>query len=389
MSPLNLFLKWGEINAYVGGIFSDYLLQKLWLSEIPLLLAIILWLPKKIIREKGKIILFLKKNKAWFSLLIFFIARQFFTPLPIISIWYLLKTIELGLFIWCIKDNWQAINQPLLSQVLLLSLLLQITVGLLQFHRQQALFPYMILGETQLAGTINIARANFKIGEVILPYGTTAHPNILTGTIMVTTFIWLELRTRVKKTLGWLELIVFSLSCWLIFLTQSMTAFLAMSLFLSLQIFPKLKVFGSYLASNLLVLLPLFIFLIPATLQTESLFRRNFLNSQAFAISQEQPIAGVGLGLFTTTLKTPSAHFGELVRFVQPAHNVPLLLLAETGIVGLLLVFLTIKKYFWPIDAPWLVLLSVLLSLDHYLVTQWAGGVLLALILATKTQKLR
>jgi O-antigen ligase len=137
------------------------------------------------------------------------------------------------------------------------------------------------------------------------------------------------------------------------------------------------------------VLLPLFIFLIPATLQTESLFRRNFLNSQAFAISQEQPIAGVGLGLFTTTLKTPSAHFGELVRFVQPAHNVPLLLLAETGIVGLLLVFLTIKKYFWPIDAPWLVLLSVLLSLDHYLVTQWAGGVLLALILATKTQKLR
>ena len=63
LAPLNLFLKWGELNAYVGGIFTDYLVQKFWLSEIPLLLALFLWLPKKIIQEKTKIIDFLKKNK--------------------------------------------------------------------------------------------------------------------------------------------------------------------------------------------------------------------------------------------------------------------------------------------------------------------------------------
>jgi hypothetical protein len=84
--------------------------------------------------------------------------------------------------------------------------------------------------------------------------------------------------------------------------------------------------------------------------------------------------------MFATTLKTPFANAGELIRFIQPTHNVPLLLLAETGLLGGVSMYLLAKKYLLKTDPAWLVLLAVLVSLDHYLVTQWVGGVLLVLI---------
>ncbi|MFH2118318.1 MAG: O-antigen ligase family protein [Candidatus Paceibacterota bacterium] len=383
LAPLNLFLKWGELNAYVGGIFTDYLVQKLWLSEIPLLLALFLWLPKKIIQEKRKIIPFFKKNKIWLSLFILLVIRQFFSPLPMVSFWYLAKAIELSLFIWLLRTNRSIFNHPLLRRAILLALLLQIGVASLQFARQKSLFDYFVLGETQLTGSINIARVNFKSGEMILPYGTTAHPNILAGIVAIFSLSWLHLQAKFKKQFGWWELMVVGLSSWVLFLTQSFTAILAFSLFLFLQSFPKLKKIGYYLASNLLVLIPLLIFLIPAQLQTESLFRRNFLNSQTITVIAHQPFIGIGANMFTTTLKAPFSNAGELIRFIQPTHNVPLLFFAETGLLGLVLIYLLIKKYLLKIDPAWLVLLAVLLSLDHYLVTQWVGGILLVLILSS------
>jgi len=387
LAPLNLFLKWGELNAYVGGIFTDYLVQKLWLSEIPLLIALLLWLPKKIIQEKSKIISFLKKNKILLFLLSLLIIRQFFTPLPIVSFWYLATIIELSLLIWLLRTNQSIINHPLLRQVILLALLLQAGIASLQFFRQKALFDYAVLGETQLTGAINIANTNFKFGKVILPYGTTAHPNILAGFTVIFSLSWLQLQANFKKQFGWLELLIVSLSSWVLFLTQSLTAIFAFSLFAILQSFPKFQRFGHYLASNLLLLLPLFIFLIPSQWQTESLFRRNFLNVQTLAVIAEQPITGVGLNMFTTTLKPPITNSNELIRFIQPTHNVPLLLIAETGLLGLWLIGLLSKKYLLDIEPAWLVLLAVLFSLDHYLITQWVGGIMLALIFTINLTK--
>jgi hypothetical protein len=336
--------------------------------------------PKKIVQEKTKIIPFLKKNKIWLFLLCLLITRQFFTPLPMVSLWYLAKAIQLGLLVWLLSASRSIINHPLLRQVILLALLLQIGVASLQFFRQSALFNYAVLGETQLTGTINIARADFKAGEMILPYGTTAHPNILAGVVLILNLSWLQLQVKFKKHLGWLELTVVGLTSWVLFLSQSFTAILAFSLFLTVQSFPQLKKFSYQLASNLVLLLPLLIFLIPAQLQTESIFRRNFLNSQTLTVITGQPLAGVGLSMFATTLKTPFANAGELIRFIQPTHNVPLLLLAETGLLGGVSMYLLAKKYLLKTDPAWLVLLAVLVSLDHYLVTQWVGGVLLVLI---------
>src|SRR5690606_15562750 len=116
----------------------------------------------------------------------------------------------------------------------------------------------------------------------------------------------------------------------------------------------------------------------------ESFDRRVFLNAHAVTVFAQQPLWGNGLDMFTTTLKNISNN--ELVRFVQPTHNVPLLWLAEAGALGIALLWSVVKKLSYR-EHWWLLTLAPLLSLDHYLLTQWAGAFLLILTLAISQGK--
>jgi hypothetical protein len=380
LAPLNLFLKWGELNAYVGGIFSDYLLLKFWLGEIPVILTLIIWLPKKIFAIRQKILPFLKKN--WLLIIgsLLLIARQFFTPLPIVSVWYLLLIVELVLFVWCFKDNWPKIDQRLIKACLLVTLVFQTIVASLQFLRQQSLFVYQVLGETQLTHAINIARVNFKTGEKILAYGTTAHPNILAGVGVILGLLWLQLQLKNRQQVGWLELGVVVTMAWLLFITQAYSAILALTVYLLVKNFPKLKSLTMPLATVIILGIPLMMMLLADFWLTNSLARRTLLNAHAVAVFGQQPILGVGLGMFTLTLKSAAWNFQELVRFIQPAHHVGLLLLTELGLLGLAWLAGVWQKIKLVIDPAWLLMLAILLSLDHYLITQWTGLMALALV---------
>lgn len=385
LAPINLFLKWGEAQAYVGGIFTDYLVNKFWIGEIPVLLVILFWLPGKIHGPIKKIQLFLKKNTWLILAFLLLIIRQFFSPIPAVSLWSLSKLIELGLFAWCLTDLWPRISHKLFQLALLLTILFQAGIASLQFFRQQPLFEYQVLGETQLTGSINIARSIFRTGEKILPYGTTAHPNILAGSLVILTMLWLKLRDQRRENFTWQALVFVTIISWTLFLTQSYSAIIALAVFFIFQSLPKIKHWAPWLAGGGIIAIPLMLFFMPLRLQSESLLRRNFLNTQAIAVITKNPLDGVGLSAFSTTLKTPAANQAELVRFVQPVHNVFLLLLTETGWLGLGIFFLTVKHFKNTEHWYWLVALIPLLSLDHYLVTQWAGMMMLGLLLGSRS----
>lgn len=382
LAPINLFLKWGESHAYVGGVFTDYLVGKFWIGEIPVLLALLLWLPEKIRASFKKIQPFLKKNVLLLGMLVLLAVRQFFSPLPIISVWYFIKLIELGLFAWCVADTWAHLNQKLFQWAVLLTIVFQVVIGSAQFFRQQALFDYHVLGETQLTGSINIARGIFQTGEKVLPYGTTAHPNILAGTVALLGIAWLRLRTRSQSSFSWKELAVIALISWILFLTQSYTAIAAFVLFLLMQNFTLIKKYAVPLAVTFFLLSPLSLLIMPTQWVTESLSRRVFLNTYAATIIFEHPLLGTGLSVFTTTLKNISSQtMNEFARFVQPVHNIFLLWLAETGLLGLAFGWALVKKLMVKQDLSWLLIVAPILSFDHYLLTQWAGGILLILFL--------
>ena len=382
LAPINLFFKWGESQAYVGGIFTDYLVQKLWLAEIPVLLIIALWFTKIIQRERLKIPSFFKKNALWLVVLLSLAVRQYFSPLPATSWWYFTKLIELILFGLALTHFWPRLHMSLVRYALLITIVFQAGIATLQFVRQQPLFEYQVLGETQLTATLNIARAQFKTGQMILPYCTTAHPNILAGVVVIFGALWFQLRSNRQYKLPWQDLLTIGIISWVVFLTQSVSALLALLLFLFSQYFSQFKKYFLTLAISLIIAAPIVLMFLSEQWQTESTLRRVFLNAHATSVIFQQPVFGTGLGLFTSTLAhITSNNFSQFIRFIQPVHHIVLLWLAETGLLGITFLWLGVSKLKFSNNFDWLLILAPLISLDHYLLTQWVGGVMMVLLI--------
>lgn len=127
---------------------------------------------------------------------------------------------------------------------------------------------------------------------------------------------------------------------------------------------------------------------------TESLRLRELLQQAAFGMIATHPVLGVGLNNFLPQL--PYFLQGHvLFGFLQPVHNIYLLVLAEIGILGLV-VFLAIlvtaflsSLYQWqqrisPISSfALLAILAIMLIgfTDHYFLTLQQGQLLFALVL--------
>lgn len=76
---------------------------------------------------------------------------------------------------------------------------------------------------------------------------------------------------------------------------------------------------------------------------SESVVVRQELNISAIKLWQRSPIVGIGLGNFLVNL--PHALPSRQIYFLQPVHNIYLLLLSEVGVVGVgLLVYVVIRK---------------------------------------------
>lgn len=365
---LNLFKKFILPGAYLDGLLIDYLLPKFYLVDIFLLFFLILeW------RFWPKI-----KEHPWFYLWLFGLAiRQVFTPEPIVALLSLGRlTAWLGFIAVMQKDPF--LQQTEVRQISLGAILSQIIgqslLAIYQFLWQKPLLPYQFLGETRLLDLANVSRAQFWWAEKILPYGSTAHPNILAGMVVLTSLLVLQ----VKAWPLWFKvLLVINLAA-IIFITQSMSALLTVALFLLYQYFFKNKKTPS---KNILVagVFLFFIVFLPFLLEiaaqknpSDSIQRRVKLNQAAWQMWQAKPLFGVGLNQFTYYLE----QFGpnkEVVRFIQPVHHLFLLILSEGGMYLLWGLFYLLRKAAKTTFLSKAIVLLAIISLDHYLWTQVAG----------------
>ena len=134
--PTNFFLKLFESGAYVNGLRIDYLIPKLYLSDIFILILLLFWLINWFKRNS-------LKNKTWklfksyltkepllISLLVIFFLRQFLTLYPLSSVIYLFRVIELGLFAGFLIKNKAKINPELIEKSVLATLFFQSSVAI-------------------------------------------------------------------------------------------------------------------------------------------------------------------------------------------------------------------------------------------------------------------
>ena len=284
------------------------------------------------------------------------------------------------------------------------ALSIQIFTGVVGFVAQSTSFlgPLNLLWPGPL-DPITRAASIVKLadGQAFLrAYGTFPHPNILGGFTLICLAGPIALLLRKEKP-NLFALLLLALGSSLLALTFSRSAWIAVAIFLLILIY-KSKFFNQkYVVTAFIVttiafgftLIPLRELFInrtttPTTITEEfSLTGRLWLAEQTIALIKEHPFLGVGVGSFIIQLAERAGEFN----FVEPVHNIPLLVTSELGIFGfvlLLVIVVSIAKSFFQNRNPKAIIIGALLAglaiisiFDHYLWTLASGRLMLGFAL--------
>ena len=255
-----------------------------------------------------------------------------------------------------------------------LAILGQSILAILQFFKEGTIGLWILGERTFSLSTPGIAKFDFYGREFLRPYGTFPHPNVLAAFMLLSAILILWFR-KTERIISFLAVIP-------ILLTVSRAA-IAAGLISFLFLLEKKGRIILVLAA--VALLPILYtrFTSIFNFDNVSLLRREELSAVAIKVFISAPFLGVGLNNFI-----PSASNELLVgpsRFLQPVHNIFLLALSETGIVGFSGLLLLICFAIWKVRKEKTLLLAWLVIIflgmfDHYFLTLPQGYRLLFLI---------
>lgn len=373
-------------ESYLFGLRIDYLSPTVYLQDLLVFPLIILFLRNyhKQFRQK-KYFLFTGLY------LIISLLNIYFSLSPIISFFYWLRISELVLLVLAL-GKYSKQSLVYLQKLLPFTILFEFGLGVAQMIKQGALGGlFWFLGERGFnIFTPGIARADW-LGQVFLrPYGTFSHPNSLAGFILVALVIIFA--KKELKTLDQLSLVA---GCLLLFLSFSRTVWLTVfvlafvyMLYLLKENFRewRLKLSFKYLAT--LSILPLTVFFFTKTaIAPSSFIVRRDLGELALKLIKSSPLFGIGGNNFVIAL-AQNQRVWEWLYWLQPVHNIFLLLAAEIGLVALVLfavlMFIAVKRSLL-VSCYWLpvALFAVILTglFDHYWLTLIQNQFLFAAVL--------
>ena len=343
--------------SFIYGLRIDYLSPTLFLTDILIFLIFIFSIKSilKILLKKHK------KNILYFLFFVLFLLIGIVVSKnPASGIMggiKLLEFIYLGLFIY---QNYEKLNKKIIMSFLGFGIIFESLLSLAQYFNQGSFQGILyFLGERSFnQQTPGIANASIN-GELILrPYGTFSHPNVLGGFLALSSIFILSFKklfnkyflmfVLVSSTIG----ILISLSRTAI--TTWLTFLLIYFVIVIVRKYKKLKINLSFLKNNLSVFLILLIFLIvllnPIFLERftllnfsdESVTQRADLINSSLNMFSKNPVFGVGINNFLNNLEP---NFNSPI-LIQPVHNIFLLTLSQTGIIGFwILVYLFFKAF--------------------------------------------
>lgn len=420
--------RWIWHYGRLGEGSSQYLTFSLYGTEILLVVILILALVYKLLNHDWEITFLNFKILDFYilllALLIVCAVSIFFSPDQNASWYYLLKMLEgLGLLCLIINFKFSYLN---LAGALVLSGSVQGGFAIIQFFSQRVWASKWLGLAEQLPQILGVSVVETNGDRLLRAYGSLPHPNVLAG-FLVISFLLLVVtlilaRHQWEKILLWIcaPIILGGL-----FFTFSKSAFLALSIafvFVAIFIgFSKDKQALKKLGGLVLVMLVLFSFLGiiyrgplltrmsgQDRLEIKSQQERTQYLNQAKDLIVNNWLTGVGLGNYTLAL-----YNNDLSKFpsytYQPVHNVYILVAAELGIFGFIVLILLIieafrriwtykideqisllkvfglfkfsdihefyrKKYFWFLGyTAILIAILVLMAFDHYFWTLYFG----------------
>jgi len=400
--PVGWAKHWLIPASSVNGVLVDYLMPDLWPQDLLVITVVIANLPFTIKHWSLRI------KKLWPLLL--FLPGLVLSPSPLVSSVYFLRFV-LVLLTGCLlfilfKDKkkgtelkkW-ALN-GLTGAVIWTGVL-----AVLQLINQKSVFGWWFLGEPVFGlGSGGVKKIEVFGRLLVTPMATFPHSNVLGGFGLLSFLIFVRQSKAWQRDLA----IFFSAVC--CFLSFSIIVwFLFPCLIVSQYYWPIGRVFFK---TNLkltglgrrkfpkkryffpiLLLFILSIFLrYGGFLRADSFFRRWQLAGISLLMIRDQPLFGVGWGCFVKELPHYWQEIGSPIRFLQPVHNLFLLIVSELGIIGVSGLILLFKDFLKKMFSSKFLLLAscfLILSLfDHYFWTTTQGVYLLLLpLLAVPTRK--
>jgi hypothetical protein len=361
--------------SYVYSLKIDYLAVTIYLWDLLLYGLIFVWLfQKSRINKLAGLFLLI-------SLVTSVISMFFSTSLVGIS--RLVNMIPASLFALYLSSKSAGFIRQQIDNFLPWTIIWTASLALLQIVFGKTI-GFWLLGERNFdLLTPGIATFNWY-GQVFLrPYATFPHPNVLAAFILLAGLIILFISRVGKK---WLLIIQMAVLGTIIasFSRASIAVATVLSVFL-------LRKYFVYLFLVFILLSPLLYIRFDSAFNFDqlSLVRREELAQTAWKITQTHPWVGVGFNNYIPTAVSASFLSGTN-RFLQPVHNIFLLTLSETGIIGLMgfIIFL-FSPLCVSIDNRLLsrsqvggliLIISFLGMIDHYFLTLPQGQRVLFLI---------
>jgi len=265
------------------------------------------------------------------------------------------------------------------------------------------------LGERRFDfNTIGIAKISIVDMGLVRAYGTFSHPNSLAGFLLVGLVWWIKAKRQNPLSLDGLgtfplkRATLKNIYWWCVFWLGLMGIFLAGSRTIWVLTFGVIVfwisksefAFKTKIKFGLLflVLSLILIKIIDFNYSLENflggwdengMMKRGQLNLAAIEMIRESPWVGVGMGNYLVNL--PDFLKTNHIFWLQPVHNIFLLLVSEIGILGLMGVVWLLAKIKWNklIEWDWIILGVILVTgmVDHYWFTLPQNMWLLALVL--------
>lgn len=369
--------------SYVYGLRVDYLSPTIYLTDILIFLISIFWFFEK--RRKFSINnLKIIAQNFWFVFLVFFFLflNCYFSENKGAAFYKLFKVLEfifLGFY-----TSREKIDLSFITYFLGITITWTSLIAIAQFIKQSSLGGmFWFLGErTFSVDTPGIAKITIDGKLLLRPYATFSHPNSMAGYVFVSILLILAkkkliLFDKFSIFIGIISLILsFSRVVWLVAILLGIVNIFSF-------IFKKYGKEGPT-KSNIFLLffLPL-LALERKIVSVESISRRIDLNRIALKILRTSLYFGVGLNNFISKLSKTSWNT-DWIYFLQPVHNIFLLIATEIGLVGLFLflsfLFLTFKRI---VEKPHFLypILAIFLTgmFDHYWLTLQQNCCLLAI----------
>lgn len=389
--PWNLGKHIDGIYSFVDGFFIPYLIPTIYLQDVLVVFLLVLgFFSRRFVPPPT-----LQTVVVLRLLFLFVIAcflSMFYSGRVVPSVYILARLLlYLLFFIFSARLFIDLSVRRAVAFIVILNILLLSVLGVVQFCKQASVFSnYLYFGEQPYSAyTAYIAKESYGGIAKVPPYGTFMHPNILAGflVVLITLAVGCVYRRLAKG--GWqtwllIVTIVVSLGLYVLYLTKSYTAW-AVLLMGAALLRVKLAPIGVVLLGVAVVLFGLLFpvyktqigaFLPGNTVLSQlSAGRRSDLLLASYKMFLVKPLHGWGINSFTYSFE-PYYNRRDVVRFLQPVHNVYALILSEVGLFGMLIF---ISATFYPIyySARYgnylysVILLQMIFlsSFDHYFFT--------------------